>query len=366
MPGLRKLSVLIVVVCSTTILVPDAQAVPQSYSVQVLPKGAFALNDLGHVALRTDLGRDGDGRHIYSIDVWRNGTITTLATGVNVHGCDMNNSGQVVGYQELDGSDQIACMWTEGGRTDIAYGDAAVAVGINDAGHVVGTHDDYGARRGYVWDGSATTDLNMPGAVDSEAYDINNANQITGSVTYRDEGPRYTGSRGYSVLWDGGEGTFLHEVGYHAFGGLINNVGQIMGYRYEENLRSVLWTDGVMVDLGDLGAGVTEAYDLNDLGQVVGASGIGPREGHLFIWEDGAMSDLTLILSNGSPYLYDTAMQINNSGQILAAGWDVSGPAQCSFLLTPIPEPSCLAAMGAGLIGLAGFAIRGPRTRHVP
>src|SRR5690349_17705259 len=64
----------------------------------------------------------------------------------------------------------------------------------------------------------------------------------------------------------------------------------------------------------DLGPGV--AYDINDRGQIVGASTViisGYEVEHAFLWNDGAMIDLGTL---GGEFSRSAAGHINNHGQI--------------------------------------------------
>ena len=57
----------------------------------------------------------------------------------------------------------------------------------------------------------------------------------------------------------------------------------------------VLWQDGSVTDLGNLGSQMFNfAQAINDPGQVVGYSGVpGGRRGPcLFLWQNGVMTDL--------------------------------------------------------------------------
>ncbi|MHC4757406.1 MAG: hypothetical protein ACYTE8_02000 [Planctomycetota bacterium] len=81
------------------------------------------------------------------------------------------------------------------------------------------------------------------------------------------------------------------------------------------HIRSVIWENGTVTDLGTLGGvGDTMADGLNDLGQVVGHSGTSNGSTHGFLWENGAMTDLGAISND-----FSRAYGINNNSQI--TGW---------------------------------------------
>jgi probable HAF family extracellular repeat protein len=73
-------------------------------------------------------------------------------------------------------------------------------------------------------------------------------------------------------------------------------------------------TQYVVTDLGTLGGSWSEAYGINDVGQVVGQSRTTSAYSDAFLWEDGLMQDLSAPPDN-------RANDINNHGRIV--GWGV-------------------------------------------
>jgi probable HAF family extracellular repeat protein len=76
----------------------------------------------------------------------------------------------------------------------------------------------------------------------------------------------------------------------------LNNRNQVVGESQTTTFAShaFLWKDGTMADLKTLpGHNTSEAYDINDRGQIIGFSS-GPGEGRAVLWKRGAIVDLGL------------------------------------------------------------------------
>jgi len=144
----------------------------------------------------------------------------------------------------------------------------------------------------------------------------------------------------------------------------INDSGQVVGYSTSsirpftiDRQAFITGANGVgMTGLGTLGGRTSEAYDINNSGQVVGASAImqGHSTYHAFVTAPNGigMTDLNSLLSLPDGAYFDIALGINDAGQIIATASNLRG-----YLLTPVPEPETYAMMLAGL-GLLGFAAR--------
>ena len=93
----------------------------------------------------------------------------------------------------------------------------------------------------------------------------------------------------------------------------INDRGQIVGSQY-------LWDNGTVTNLGFLpGANYTEAKGINNLGQVVGSSGVLSSHStyRAFIWQNGVMSGLGTISNPNCPVCYyRVAKDINDQDQV--------------------------------------------------
>lgn len=125
----------------------------------------------------------------------------------------------------------------------------------------------------------------------------------------------------------------------------INAQGRIVGSarttepsRYE--FHAVVWENGQIRDLGTLGPGGSHAHGINDLGQVVGSSDLGPGAPtaptyRAFLHSDGQMIDLNTRIDPASGWVLNAALGINRQGQIVGVG--TQNGQHRTFLLTPAP-----------------------------
>ncbi|HEX5242154.1 MAG TPA: hypothetical protein VFW23_02745 [Tepidisphaeraceae bacterium] len=106
-----------------------------------------------------------------------------------------------------------------------------------------------------------------------------------------------------------------------------------------------------MTDLGTLGGGTfSEGYGINDAGQVVGEAYDSNILAHAFIYTNGTMQDLNLLIDPNSGWQLGFAYGINDAGQITGYG-QLDGENH-AFLLTPTPEPGACAVALVAALGL--------------
>jgi len=169
--------------------------------------------------------------------------------------------------------------------------EASQPAALNSFGSVVGTA--YGgeyAMCAFHYD-YLQKFIHEEGAVDSRAFGINSTSMIVGDAFQI--GPMEP--RSHATLWKDGIpmdlGVLKGQVYSRANG--INAMGQVVGYsglqRDSTESRAFVWSSQTgMVDIGTLGGAYAQAYAINDVGYITGASqtqGMGPMlTTHAFIY----------------------------------------------------------------------------------
>lgn len=248
----------------------------------------------------------------------------TVVAGPGSSALGINRHGHTVGYLDAGGGAQHAFVNTGGGATDLGTlgGANSRAWAINDAGHIVGQSETSGgATHAFLRTGGALTDLGTLGGSDSVAKSINNADTVVGNAMQADGSQRaFSYSNGamanLGTLPASGEMVL-------SYADAINDVGQIVGTSSvgpftppETTIHAFLRrTSGKMIDLGTLGGQYSEAFAINDKGEVVGVAATSTLHyDNAFLYAGGVLHDLGN-LGGG----YAQAFGINNKTQIVGA-----------------------------------------------
>ena len=204
-----------------------------------------------------------------------------------------------------------------------------VASSINDTAQIIGTFWDGTRTHVFLNSGGSFTTIDIPGASNIGASGINNAGQIVGMFL--------DGTGWHGFIYSAGSFTIIDVPLYQPSLSGINTAGQIVGSFGESIdvdhgfLRNV---DGSITTVDVPGAISTDAYGINDLGQIVGWF-----DGQGFLDVGGSFTTI-----NVPGAFSDGAYGINNAGQIVGGYSDRTG--NHGFVATP--------AQSSGLAQLLG------------
>lgn len=345
----------------------------------------------------------------------------TLLGGSGSSATGINGAGDVVGYDIADGAGNAhAFVYSGGTSTDLGTlgGAASYAYGINDAGQVVGSADTAaGLGHAFVYAGGTMTDLGTPAGGTSTAYAINNQGVIVGYTTSIAPFPENL-PQAFSVAGAGAAmqalGTLPDGQGSTAYA--INDKGLVAGWSYKgpftvpeyptyavtfrngavseigapdlgdsavygmnergmlvggiptsilpHGSHAFLLDHGTLVDLGIFDPVIDDsvAYDVNNLGMVVGTAGVDVDATHYgyhgFLYTGSGLVDLNTLIDPASGWVVTSANAINDAGQIAATACygGVTGDCRAVRLdVLPVPEPESWAMLmgGLALLGLA-------------
>jgi probable HAF family extracellular repeat protein len=336
---LRFLSCLIVVVISTW-------SAAQTYTITDLG----ALNSSGYsVARGVNINGEVTGAagsnnsNLSDVFLYSSGKMSSLGTlgGSSGIGNGINASGNVAGYSTNSSGTYRAFLASGGKLTDIGDlgGGSAVGYAINDVGQVVGSAvTSGGENHPFLYSNSQMIDLGTLGSTNTSwwnsAQGINNAGVVVGT-SYDAHG------NFFGFIWSNGKMTKMGTLGgpwSQAYA--INNKNQITGQAYTAPKSGrlahafIATSNGKLTDLGTISGSTstTWGFGINDSGVVVGQSTFGNTY-HAFVYSGGKMKDLNKLITAGSGWTLIEADSINASGQIVGMGMH-SGQ-EHGYLLTP-------------------------------
>ncbi len=267
--------------------------------------------------------------------------------------CDINDSGQVVGYTRDADNRPHAVMWDAAGNIAEIPVPAGTLVsdawGINNLGQVVGTFSNVGSRT-FLWspsDGFVDLSPRATFANRDWAYmgDINDDGYITGTCSV----PTGSSTASHAVLWkpDGTAQDLGSWTNLSSFGRAINDAGQVL-LDVSSGTHQV-WTSSGMTPLpGFSGIGLSSS------GEVVGSRWTGSASRAVYWSQSSGMLDLSV----KPEWTGCTAYRINDSKWIIGTSYQTYSYNTRGVLWTTVPEPSGLLALSAGLAGICGMLRR--------
>jgi probable HAF family extracellular repeat protein len=249
------------------------------------------------------------------IDLGTLGDPFTQAWAINNRGSVAGSSGDFSGFGP-------AFVYTNGKLRALSFPDSisTEAFAINDKEQIAGRFTIetdvpfhvhpllYSRRTGFV-------DLGTLGADDAGAFDINNKGQVTGYARVLGQEPT---SSYRPFIWDKQNGLVeLPTIGGNTSPQAISNDGHIVGHFFHRppftDDHAFIHKDGVMTDLGTLGGRFSFAYDINDRGEIVGGAEDESLVMQVYVYANGTMRGLGTLVANQSA----AATAINNRGQIV-------------------------------------------------
>jgi probable HAF family extracellular repeat protein len=244
--------------------------------------------------------------HVCRAAVWENGRLRELSTlgGNNAQALAINAEGQIIGLAENNTPDAAcpppqvlhfeAAIWEPNGNVHelppLPGDTVGFALRLNDKGQVVGStgscaNTTYSGLvvgpHAVLWDHLAPINLgSLGGSLVRTAAAINDKGEVVGASDLASEVPGFPGVQVHSFLWTRERG--MQDIGTvnGDFSGLptqINNDGQVVGASCDSNgnCRAFVWQKGNMRDLNalipaDSPLYLVFAFDINDDGQIVG------------------------------------------------------------------------------------------------
>jgi probable HAF family extracellular repeat protein len=327
---------------------------------------AYALNDNGQVVGQSYNSTDSQMESvIWQGGTVQSLGVDGIARGINNSGTVVGETGSASLSQP---SGYAYSWTSGGGAVNLGTLDGAQsgAYDINEAGVITGFAWPAGAEfstfgQGFIYQDGTMTNLGTVSSPTgySRGHGINDSNQIAGRASEVDFG----GSNKHTTYWDENQNLeqFVHESGYST-AEQINNEGTIVGAARTltdgTTFFASIWdTSGNQTFLNNNTDFASKAWSLNDDGVIVGyeqdAKSAAARRA--FVVLDGMnMIDLnTLVDLSGTGLVTLTeAYDVNANGDIVGVGITASGEER-AFILTAVPVPAAvwLFASALGALG---------------
>ena len=351
------------IICGLWLSISATIAAAQSYTIIDLgalkgdnESNGFWLNNYGEVVGCSDLKNSEGypctgtvaGQHAF---FWSKSTgmkdLGTLAGG-NISGAiGVNDAGAVVGYSNVKGlpaTDFFAFLWTSSrGMVNLGTlpgGNSSAAFEINSSGVITGDSVVSSTQvNATSWVNRQIHNLGrLPKAIFTAGLDINDNNEIVGESVFS-YGPPF---KSHAFAWTSGTGMIdlgTLTGGETSIANAINSsgiiVGQSDGSAIGGNWHAVKWDAQRKIhDLGTMRGGTySVAFAINDSDEIVGYGNLSNNAAHALIWTSTGVKDLNSLIPANSGWVLINANAINKVGQI--TGYGTIHGFNRAFLLTP-------------------------------
>lgn len=339
----------------TLLLLVVCAALPVSASA------GYSVTDLGPIGVPNAINSSGQvcGLGDCTGCMWSHGTAVNLQpSGTANQPRDINAYGVMAGV-----SNYAAATWDSNGAITYLQVPTGItnsmAVAINDSGLVVGQYVGSDALPCMCyWDKDGIHSICLPDGLTGVARDVdNNGNILLDACEAGGFLQSYVhGNAGLTLIGDDNAGIV------QTVSSAMNDGGMVVGSADHDGVETgFFWQGGKTTLLDTLSGDTSRATGVNASGIVVGyafirdASPLTERNDRACIWDGGQFVDLNSLIDQDAGWKLSAAFGINDSGQIIGSG-KLNG-VNHAFLLTPVPEPSSLAALVAGM-GCLGALIR--------
>jgi probable HAF family extracellular repeat protein len=275
-----------------------APALARRYSILEVPSPlihAAALNDRGDIVGDAGPGTDlhFSGAYIYRHETAEVTQLPCQGTDCSAYAVGIDDAGDVIGTNHSPQTRLTPIIWLENGGVN-AFLDtfSGTGAGLNNHGQAVWTSTDMHNRQiGFVSD-----------LLDQSSLPLHPLLECGAGFCEAQSGG--------TAINDGG-----HAVGWSYWGAQPpSEPGD--GQEFS-GIHAALWVDGQPTDLGALGDKTySSANGVNKLDEVVGSSTVGPAS-HAFLYRNGKMRDLGTLANDAG--LNSDADGINDDGEIV--GW---------------------------------------------